>query len=359
MRPPEYRVRLFLSVDLTGSTAFKHKSKDTLEWIKSFKVFYEQFPLMLQKNYRTLANPNGKLARSLSQDEADSGHPRLWKTVGDEILFCCTLKSLCQLGTCIEAFVNTLVQYGEILKGGALNTKGNAWVASFPTPNCSIKPIKSSKDEENSKRNDLPNETEEQEIDLDPSKFDFLGKGIDAGFRISKNSAINTLTISPGLAILLCECTKIETLSKFKTPIRLTEMQEFKGVAGNNFYPVLTIDTCRDDKYRTILECQRKLLNQPDPQNPKALEAYLSNYLEYFEIEIPSIKKMSHDAEFSPPAFYVEYRRKWEAELNSLQKEDKQITSSSEMGDSGISTSKDAQETLKAAEDLLPNINAA
>lgn len=313
---------------------------------------------MLQKNFKSLAKPNGVLSRSLSDDEADQGYPRLWKTVGDEILFCCNLTSLCQLGTCIEAFVNTLVQYGEMLKGKELNTKGNAWVASFPTPNCSIKPIKSLEDTKNSKSNDLPNEDDELEIDIDPSKFDFLGKGIDAGFRISRNSAINTLTISPGLAVLLCECINIESFSQFNTPVRLTEMQEFKGVAGNNFYPVLTIDTCRDEKYRKILEAQRKLLRQPESQDTKELKKYLLDYLDYFEIEIPTIKKTIDERDFSYPQFYVDYRNRWLMQLENLQKEDKQVTSSSEVDENKFLVSTDAQETLKVAENSLPEFSA-
>lgn len=48
---PAYRVRLFLSVDLTGSTAFKHNQKSPLIWLKAFQKFYGEFPKILQEQY--------------------------------------------------------------------------------------------------------------------------------------------------------------------------------------------------------------------------------------------------------------------------------------------------------------------
>lgn len=340
MKPPEYRVRLFLSVDLTGSTAFKHNTANTLIWIKAFKSFYQQFPSMLIKNYRNIATPD----RHISADENKDGHPKLWKTVGDEILFCCTLTSLCQLGACIDAFVETLVEYGSIAKQNGLNTKGNGWVASFPTPNCSIQPIKSPSLQDGdepmaSHYKSLPTEEDEASVDLDPSLYDFLGKGIDAGFRISRNSGIDTLTISPGLGILLCECLESKSISRFNTSLRLVGMQEFKGVAKNNHYPVLTIDTYRDQKYKSLLSKQRELLGENVNQKREKLEEYLRDYLEYFKIEIPSVKIMAADPVFDPPSFYHAYVQQWHAELLKEKSEDAKLQESANASEEGTKNS--------------------
>lgn len=348
MEPPEYRVRLFLSVDLTGSTAFKHNTANTLIWIKAFKSFYQQFPSMLIKNYRSIATPT----RHISAAEKKDGHPKLWKTVGDEILFCCTLTSLCQLGACIDAFVKTLVDYGNVAKQTGLNTKGNAWVASFPTPNCSIQPIKSPSlqggDEPMASHyKGLPTEKDEAAVDIDPSLYDFLGKGIDAGFRISRNSGIDTLTISPGLGILLCECLSSKSVSHFNTPLRLVEMQEFKGVAKNNHYPVLTIDTYRDQKYESLVSQQRKLLGTEVKQTKEKLEEYLRDYLEYFKIEIPSVKIMAEDQEFDPPSFYHAYVEQWRAELLKENSEDAKMQESANASEEGTKNSS-GDATLRA-----------
>ncbi|KQQ58761.1 hypothetical protein ASF69_15595 [Rhizobium sp. Leaf311] len=308
MRVPEYRVRLFLSVDLTGSTAYKHKKQNTLEWIKAFQAFYGQFPRILSEKYAEACN----LSPSITQYEISNGEPKLWKTVGDEILFCCRLYSHCHLGAAISAFIESLKDFGVTAKTYELNTKGNAWVGSFPSPNCSIMPIKKNggdtEDSLNGK-NDIPTEDNELRVDAEPSNFDFLGKGIDAGFRISKNSAIDTLTISPGLGILLAQAAGSHRVTGFKRSIRLVEMQVFKGVANDSPYPVLTIDTSRDDRHETLLIQQRELLGQPKPPANDELEKYLVSYLDYNGIEIPKIKSTYNEENLILLSFIVNTAR--------------------------------------------------
>lgn len=322
MSIPSYRVRLFLSVDLTGSTAYKQKSGDNLEWIKVFQLFYGTFPKILSDQY-IVACENSP---GIHNQEVENGHPKLWKTVGDEILFCVKVESACHLGACISAFIEALKMFGSIAKKHELNTKGNAWVASFPAPNCSISPVKVddgvNSDSLNGK-NDLPTEENEQSVDAQPSNFDFLGKGIDAGFRISKNSEINTLTVSPGLGILLAQASGSHRSTGFKRAIRLVEMQIFKGVADSKPYPVLTIDTLRDELHESLLEKQRAILKLPEPPGNDELELYLKDYLQYHGIEIPKIKQTYGQANFYPPAFYDAYCEKWNAEMERLEAEDR------------------------------------
>jgi hypothetical protein len=353
MKVPEYRVRLFLSVDLTGSTAFKHKSKDTLVWIKAFQNFYGQFPQILDKKFGEVCDSRGNINFS----EKEAGRPKLWKTIGDEILFCCRLTSLCHLGACIDAFVEALKEFGEVAREFDLNTKGNAWVASFPTPNCSIMPIQNgvglSTDALNGK-SDLPTEDNEQEVDADPSKFDFLGKGIDAGFRISKNSAIDTLTISPGLAILLAKAAETHLVTDFKKSIRFSEMQVFKGVADSNPYPVLTIDTSRDVRHEDLLTKQRVLLAQPSPPKSPDLADYLTDYLNYFEIEIPAVKMTFSQNGFVPPAFYGEYCKKWHDAAEGVKAQDKQFRDSFGSASSEPETNSSANSDLNLVVESLP-----
>ncbi|MCE2564178.1 hypothetical protein [Komagataeibacter sp. FNDCF1] len=238
------------------------------------------------------------------------------------------------LGACIDSFIESLKKYGETAKIYELNTKGNAWVSSFPTPNCSIKPIDPSGEDGDpdslNGKTPLPTEENELTIDEDPSKFDFLGKGIDAGFRISKNSAVNTLTISPGLGILLCQAAASSRITKFNRKIHLSEMQTFKGVANNNPYPVLTIDTCREDNYENVLDMQRRLLGRPDHAPIHELELYLTAYLEYYGIEIPKIRDTHNDKTFSPPDFYEYYKIEWEKEFEQVKQQDRMIEDSSD-----------------------------
>ena len=309
---PEYRVRLFLSVDLVGSTQLKNKSKNNKEWVKIFQTFYKQFPDTLKKEYEDISRNRTRFYLQLS-DEEKQAHPKLWKTIGDEILFCCSLKSLVHLSVCMTAFINSLIEYGDILKNseelnGSLSTKGNAWVASFPTPNCSIS------------LSDISNESVvsekiEEKADNDPSKFDFLGKGIDAGFRISKFSSENNFTISPGLGVLLCECFKEKRSIGFSHEVTFIKQESLKGVVNDNPYPILVIDTCRDDEQKQLFKLEKDFLKTPDQQNPDQLSGYLKKYLNYHEIEIPVLRISHLDNNWEPPIFYNEYKMTWENEM--------------------------------------------
>lgn len=79
-------LRLFLSADLAGSTAFKQNSP-ALEWQLFFKSFYDQLPADVDKEF-----------------PVESSRLALWKTIGDEIVFSAELESAEEAGRMIEAF---------------------------------------------------------------------------------------------------------------------------------------------------------------------------------------------------------------------------------------------------------------
>ena len=319
---PKYRVRLFLSVDLVGSTQLKNKSKSNKEWVKIFQNFYEKFPDTLKKQYENIPS-NQNCGNIRLTNEEKENHPKLWKTIGDEILFCCSLKSLVHLSVCMTAFINSLIEYGDILKNseelnGSLSTKGNAWVASFPTPNCSIS------------LSDISNESVvsekiEEKADNDPSKFDFLGKGIDAGFRISKFSSENNFTISPGLGVLLCKCLEQNSVTGFLHKVTFIKQESLKGVVNDNPYPILVIDTCRDNKQKDLFKLEKTFLKTPDEQDHRQLCDYLEKYLNYHKIEIPVLKLFHIDPDPEPPIFYNEYKIAWENEMEQENEKNKEL----------------------------------
>jgi len=265
---------------------------------------------------------------------------------------------LCHLGACIDAFVEALKDFGALVRGFELNTKGNAWVASFPSPNCSIMPVRAANVFNGDALNgtsDLPTEENEAKVDLDPSLFDFLGKGIDAGFRISKNSAIDTLTISPGLGILLAQASGSRRITGFNREIRLAEMQVFKGVAESSPYPVLTIDTSRDSRHEELLKRQRNLLGQPLPPKDDELEEYLKGYLDYYEIEVPKVKNTFAEQGFTPPDFYQAYCDNWHREAARLEAENQRIVdASTASGDENGGAVGDEAELKGIVESLPP-----
>lgn len=350
---PEYRVRLFLSVDLTGSTAFKHKQNNPLSWLKVFQQFYGDFPKILSQRYEEI----GKDC-SLSDKEKENGIPKLWKTVGDEILFCCKVQSIHHVAVCIESFICSLEEFGRKIEGDGLNTKGNAWVASFPTPNSSIMPVTSDDFSADSLSGnyELVSEEIERQADENPSKFDFLGKGIDSGFRISKNSSINTLTISPGLAILLLDACCNRKVTNFNRKIRLAEMQSFKGVANNDPYPVIVIDVFRTEEHRELFNTGNDLLGINQIQNSEKLQDFLRKFLQFYKIEIP-VAKLYEAASYDVPDFYKKYSVEWEKAKKEIdQKNIIEHQSSEDLGSDGSSESSiDIDKGLNLAEELVSN----
>jgi len=75
----QQRLRLFMSVDVSGSTALKHQSSlaDSEGWLSFFTSFYTGFPqLLIQAAQEFLAHHPGHLLV-----------PHLWKALGDELVF--------------------------------------------------------------------------------------------------------------------------------------------------------------------------------------------------------------------------------------------------------------------------------
>lgn len=348
---PAYRIRLFLSVDLTGSTDFKSKNKSTA-WLKEFQKFYGDFP----KTFISIYTEVCESIPQLSQEEKGC-MPKVWKTIGDEILFVNRIHSLCHVGACVTAFVEALKQFGEKLQQTSefkLNTKGNAWVAAFPSPNCSIRlSIDGGIDPINGD-GEIPSESSECAVDEDPKSFDFLGKGIDGGFRIARNSTVNALTVSPGLAYLLCKAHRNEDTTRFQTNLHFEEMQSFKGVANGEPYPIIIIDTTRDAKRKSLVAQQRKLLKSASDFNNDELMQYIEDFLDFHKIEKPVLKiQFSHNAE-PPPSHYEEYLNEWNALKEQITKTQDMEVASAEAND--IDKVIDANEQ-EAAGDIVTRVS--
>jgi hypothetical protein len=351
---PEYRVRLFLSVDLTGSTAFKSKNGTTnFEWLKAFQKFYGEFPARFTDSYKNICTKIPEIS-----DNESRSLPKVWKTIGDEILFVNRVESISHLGAYVRAFSDTLISFGqEIASPYKLNTKGNGWIAAFPSPNCSIHLSRNGTNDPLNGGDDLPNEDFEKKVDDAPHDYDFLGKGIDGGFRISRNSTIDSFTISPALAHLLCIAKKHDLTSKFDFKFKFHEPQQLKGVVGGKHYPIISIDTSRDQKHKTIKELQASLLNQPVHADDLKLTDYLERYMDYYDIEMPALKHKNTDADVPPPVHYEKYIEKWETEETSLRETvSLEMESANASGDTDIGSVPGEQDGLSDAAETLKSL---
>ncbi|WP_293448880.1 hypothetical protein [Planktotalea sp.] len=310
LKIPEYRVRLFLSVDLTGSTAFKAKNT-SFDWLKEFQKFYASFLALYSENYSFSCDDID------SMDNADAENcPKLWKTIGDEILFVNRVHSISHLSAYVSAFSKTLMEFADKFLGEDLDTKGNGWIAAFPSPNCSIGIGGDSTIDPIAGINDLPSEQLEADVDENPRKYDFLGKGIDGGFRISKNSNIDTFTISPALAYLLSKAKTNPDVTKFTGRFRFHEPQPLKGVLDGKRYPIISLDTQRHQVEKELSQLETELLKRPHFADDAKLRTYLEAFITHHEIEMPSLKMSNGEPDQPPPEHYQHYAQQWKREYD-------------------------------------------
>ena len=79
------RVAMFMSVDLSGSTAFKSEVQADGEgpvWVGAFEEFFREVPLIMM----------GQIAAAFMLEE-DVPDCSVWKVIGDEIVFLAHPKS--------------------------------------------------------------------------------------------------------------------------------------------------------------------------------------------------------------------------------------------------------------------------
>ncbi len=318
---PSYRIRLFLSVDLVGSTAFKaesnkHDAFPHPDWLKKFQTFYSDFPKAVQERYAELSL---KADNKVLCDK----YPMVWKTVGDEIIFCNTVLSKRHLSRAVEAFLLALSEYGDKLEmdtDGQLDVKGAGWVSVYPTSNITLR-IKGSNEEDIS-------EELEKEADKDPRGFDFLGKHIDAGFRITKNASVDKFATSLELAYLLAEA-NLEKI--FLRSFTYHGEEILKGVNKGHACPVITVDTERNAIKRS-LRFRERTLSGRQSTDTHALIDYLKEFMKYHDIEAPCLPNHHGDA-IESSASYEKFREAWQKKTNDNYQQDESIESSSEQNE--------------------------
>lgn len=336
---PDYRLRLFMSVDLVGSTAFmvfhaEHVGKNTPNpaWVQEMSRFYRGFPDDVQRAFDNLEQPDNW--------PSDCG-PKLWKTVGDEIIFCCRVLSLDHLALCVSAFVKALDKYGTYLdeRPGqpSLDLKGYAWVAAFPFPNVTVRVNNAGPASDE----DLPDETTEAEADKEPSRFDFLGKDIDAGFRMGRNCSAESFALSIDLSLLLASYGDRAPLTGLRYSYE--GRQVLKGVLNERPYPIICIDVERSELRRKVNHHERKLGGRGELISPIDVHAFAVAFIVEARLSMPtlpvSIAPDGSDLEL--PREYAEFRKAWERVRKEVEEREQseraaaeaQETNGSENGD--------------------------
>lgn len=288
----EPALRLFLSVDLENSTSAKQKPGAKGEkWFTQVLLFARDFPQLfeakLQQHHREQKSVHGG-ADMEGPPQPPPAAPRLWKMLGDELIFVQRLWQGRDAHTYLEAFRAALAQWNadvasagsqtaksEEDKRSTLFVKGAAWLAGFPIANAVI--------------------------DAGDGREDFVGPSIDAGFRIARLSARRRIPVSVDLAWLLLKAGSTLPLH-FDGPVAL------KGVAEESGYPHLWLEV-NESAY---VKAERRMLGY-ESSREKMLEL-----CELFiaEFGVPNhLPFLASDPAFSAPPDGYESKRQKQVEF--------------------------------------------
>lgn len=290
------KLKLFLSVDIVGSTHYKQRDKDShaQNWLSLFLSFFAEFPTIF----------NGEIAK---QKEAH-GHDgldtvRLWKSLGDELIFTVELKHRTQAAVYLKAFTWALREAAanwhtdsEAPALKELHLKGAAWLAGFPVGNAEI-----------------PMEVRVDEKSMDGR--DYIGPLIDTGFRVKEYASPRKLVVSVELAYLLV-CVGTSGLRFF-----YEGEPALKGILKGKPYPVIWLEfdvAAGDDRYQAMAEMNslRDELAGRKHADSHTLKKYLKAWIE--ETKPCLGKPFIRGDEFDDLRADPEYEEQWNRTIEEL-----------------------------------------
>lgn len=272
------QLRLFMSVDVQDSTAFKQQAdeQNPAPWRGDFFAFFWTFPNELEKKM-----------------PADARHPQVWKFLGDEIVFSLKLTQLDDASTALRAFRDTVANFEPIGVKRKLRLKGSAWIAGFPVGNAVV-----------------PVDRGEGRTDED-----YIGPSMDTGFRLSRLASQRKLVVSVELAWLLLHL----PASKSKLPLHYEGRCQLKGVMEREGYPFIWTDLFHQKRPPLIAAedalkaskpaklsalrtfCERYIRQHGEPRFvpfiPSKFDSRTAEERKEFQIRLAEVKTMDHRSE--------------------------------------------------------------
>lgn len=221
----EGQIRLYLSVDLVGSTAFKETAGQDGDgrigpaWANVFTEFYSFFPRFFEREYA------GEILE-------EGIRPQVVKAIGDELLLETEIKNHRDARKVVEFFALAMAEYKrKNLWNRPLLLKGTAWIAGFP--------INNHKASATGARGQ-----------------DGIGPSIDAGFRLAKFATPAKLVVSVDLALLMLH-------GRGKCELYCDGFESLKGVLGGRPYPLLWYPVATEDD--ELEKLARNVTNKTPP----------------------------------------------------------------------------------------------
>jgi len=295
-------LKLFLSVDLIGSTKLKH-DEDVLDgthavddsidgvgarWFTSLINFYSGFEDRFTDSW-TAAHARDGIPNA---HQYATAAPELWKINGDELIYVLSIQHPVQIVAALYAWKDALIEYRKQLHDRklSLDVKATAWMAGFPIGNHEVafwKDISNAQAGEPEHAGKLGqyyrlNEWHMARANNASSEYvkDYIGPAVDTGFRIASFASARRFPVSVEIAYFLSEyyLGEVQTDESVKKSIELRfyGRESLKGVLGGIPYPIFWIDSSSPDDALTKAE------DKLSPQTKVCAEKDTRDYLSLF-----------------------------------------------------------------------------
>lgn len=258
-------MRLFLSLDIVGSTEFKHPRgakapSDDDSWVDPFLTFYRLSVGQMAVQWKYVigemkASPHSSKHFQFGDD------PEFWKGAGDEVLFTKIVVSPLDAVAAVRSLILVMDdirnQFVKSKQTEKLDVKGTAWLAGFPLNNTEIvlrmqnhqdRPDGEIDDRlaENYRLLDWLDKNRDKKGDF---KTDYIGPSIDLGFRLCQYAKPRQMIVSADLAWLICHIyghigeaagSKCPFLERPK--IGFAGRVSLRGLLGGEMYPLFWVE---------------------------------------------------------------------------------------------------------------------
>lgn len=359
------RLRIFLSADIVGSTGLKQVplAKDKKKLLDQHTIWFNIIQGFYVEAAQTLADEWNRAHDSWPNQEVCFGTaPRLWKTIGDEVLFEKVVTDYRQVSSTLSCWARALERLRTFLKekDARLDVKSTAWLAGFPVVNKEVVldpgvggPSLTSQSYF-TESGLILNRFYEGEV-IPGLVIDYVGPAIDTGFRLSQYATTRKLVVSVGIAYVLSKTTKSDDglIESFR--IMFDQPVAMKGVMGGRQYPVFWIDLSALDSLARREDDLLHVRNDPGGLTVQKVRDYCDAF--YNELGSYAFKPfIDNDAEQQikgKPDWYDDIIHQM---ASNFQSELESLSPNAEDGVDSTGETPTARELKSSAQDLIKQI---
>lgn len=327
------RYRLFLSADLVGSVRSKqkkifpivagkinndlpHSSVATLippaqpneDWFQLIDVFYRDFDYIFKSEWAH--------ERDFRKLECPDVYIKIWKTMGDELIYAIEVFRVEEIYVLVLAFIRTVRICHSLIDNSSapsnaadriaiyrqkvgipsssigLSISGTAWCAGFPFTNKQIILEFDDPEDEALKQNVRPEWRNvmalkrfyEQPDHKRSQRFrsEFVGPSVDTGFRLCGLSNPRKMPISVELAYIL-ERSTFFGQNRDELRLNYDGRTELKGVLEGAPYPFFWIDMSQSDDFYQVEDALLNRSNSGGVNVTQFCDAYFERYKAFIQ----------------------------------------------------------------------------